>query len=384
MRVPFHRPALGPSEAAAIQAVLDRGWLTTGEECRAFEEELAATLGAAAAVAVSSGTAALELAMAAFDIGPGDEVITSPLAFVASAETITARGARPVFADVNPTSGNLDPEAARAALRPATRAILGLPLGGDPEGLDRLAALCREQDLIFGIDAAHGLETQTALGPLARQADFVALSFYASKNLTTGEGGAVLLRDATRRERMTRMRVHGMDRASRERDQAARPWDYDVLERGLKANLSDLAAALGRAQLARLDDFREARLLLVHRYLRELADVATLELPREPEAKTGRHAWHLFSPLLRGDNPAPRRDRLLETMVAAGIGVSVHFRPLHLMTAYRALGAGPGSFPKAEERWRRSFSLPLFPGLREDEQARVVAVLRRALEDEAS
>ncbi|MEZ6196197.1 MAG: DegT/DnrJ/EryC1/StrS aminotransferase family protein [Planctomycetota bacterium] len=378
-RIPFHRPSIGEDECRAVERVLRSGWLTSGEEGRRFEAELAAATGAPEAVAVASGTAALILGLAAFDIGPGDEVITSPLGFAASVEAILARGAHPVLADVAPRSGNLCPRATERAIGPATRAILAVSLGGDPAELDALRELARARGLLFFVDAAHALETRTAAGPLGADADFCALSFYASKNLTTGEGGAVLLRDGERAARLRRLRVHGMTRAARDREGTARPWEYDVAEAGYKANLSDLAAALGRAQLAHLETRWEARRRLVARYRAALEDCEALLLPSAPDA--GRHAWHLFAPLLADERLVARRDAFLERLGAAGIGVSVHFRPLHHHTAFRALAPREGALGAAEDRARRSFSLPLFPDLRSEELDRVVEAVRDALRE---
>ena len=380
--IPFHRPSLGPAERAAVLEVLDSGWLTTGERVLRFEEAVAARLGVRHAVAVNSATAALHLALEALGIGPGDEVIVPSYTFAASAETVRYLGARPRLADVDPHTLNLTAETAAAQLRPTTRAIQVVHLAGLVAEMEPLLDLCRERGLALIEDAAHALPATYRGRDAGTFGAAGALSFYATKTVTTGEGGMLLTNDDRLADRARVMRLHGISRDAWKRYAAGGSWYYEIEEVGFKYNLTDLAAAIGLVQLARADEMRAARSRVADAYLRRLTDLGlaeALDLPAWP-APGDLHAWHLFMVRLRPGRGRVGRDELIELLKADGIGTSVHFIPLHLHPYYRrTYGLRPEDAPVAAREYAREISLPIYPDLGEADLERVVGALRRHL-----
>jgi len=372
--VPFHVPSIGEEEIAAVVATLRSGWLTTGDRAAAFEREFARRIGTPHALAVSSGTAALHLALRAAGVGAGDEVIVPTCTFTATAEAVLYLGATPVLADVDPATGNLQAdEVARLAGR-RTRAVVPVHLGGLPCDLDAIGAVARSVGAAVVDDAAHALPARLRGRLIGRLADATAFSFYATKNLTTGEGGMVTTARADWAEAMRRWRLHGMSRDAWKRYTAEGSWAYEVVDVGFKYNLPDVLAALGVAQLPKLDAFHATRRALAARYRAALSASDLVALPEEPPGLES--AWHLFVVRLALERLCIDRAAVIEALRARGIGTSVHFIPLHRHPCYRrTLAVTPADFPGAEDLFRRCVSLPLYPGLATEDVDRVASTL---------
>jgi dTDP-4-amino-4,6-dideoxygalactose transaminase len=398
--IPFHRPSLGVAERTAVLEVLESGWLTTGSKAAAFETAFAEYVGASHAVAVNSATAALHLALEAMGVTEGDEVVVPTYTFAASAEVAFYLRARPVLVDVDPTTANVDPAAVADALTQRTRAIEVVHIAGLPADLPGVLAAAGDIPVLE--DVAHAFPSPVAscgarfAGTIGRAG---AYSFYATKTITTGEGGMLVTDDAALADRARSMRLHGIGRDAWKRYAAGGSWFYEIQAAGFKDNLTDLAAALGIAQLRRAAALREQRLTIAQAYLAGLADAAAdgrLVLPTGIEDPG--HAWHLFVvrlgpearrqqadadhalPGVAGLPPdlqvlASRRARAIAELAAAGIGVSVHFIPLHLHPLYRGLGYRAGQFPNAEGAYAGAISLPIWPGMTDHHIARVVSAI---------
>jgi len=369
--VPFCRPDITEAEISEVVETLRSGWITTGPRTKRFEQEFAARIGARHAVAVSSCTAGLHLALVAAGVGPGDEVVTTPYTFTASAAAVLHAGARPVLADVEPDTANLDPAALEKAITPKTRAIIPVHIAGHPCEMDGIAAIARERKLTVIEDAAHSLPATYRGRMVGTLSPMTVFSFYATKNLTTGEGGMITTDDDQLKERLSVFGYHGMSRDGWQRYTARGSWYYEILEDGFKYNMSDLQAALGLVQLRRLDEMQAARARIVSAYQEAFADVPGLVRPGARQ-EAG-HAWHLY--ILRIDPEALTidRDRFLDELTARGIGVSVHFIPLaHHPLYQRLLGVRPEDFPVAESVYRASISLPLYPDMTQDQISRVI------------
>ncbi|HEX5466640.1 MAG TPA: DegT/DnrJ/EryC1/StrS aminotransferase family protein [Candidatus Limnocylindrales bacterium] len=381
LAIPFHRPALGPGERQAVLEVLDSGWLTTGQRCLDFERAVAERLGVAHAVAVNSATAALHLALEALHIGPGDEVIVPAYTFASSGEVVRYLGARPRMADVDARSLALTAATVEAQLRPATKAVQVVHVGGLVADMAPLVELCRTRGLALVEDAAHALPATDRRRPAGTFGAAGALSFYATKTVTTGEGGMLVTDDEAIAERARLMRLHGISRDAWKRYSAGGHWYYEIEEAGFKYNLTDLAAAIGLVQLARADELQAARQHLAEAYAERMVGLGLEEVIELPAAaRPGDvHAWHLFMIRLR---PGARvgRDDLIERLKAEGIGTSVHFIPLHLHPYYRrTYGLRPEDVPVAAAEYAREISLPIYPDLMEVQVDRVCEALRRHL-----
>jgi dTDP-4-amino-4,6-dideoxygalactose transaminase len=340
-----------------------------------FEEAFAAYVGARHAVAVNSCTAALHLSLIAAGIGPGDEVVTTPLTFCATANVIVHTGATPVFADIDPATGNIDPDAIFAALTPRTRAVLPVHYGGRPVDVEAIRAIARRRHLVVIEDAAHCIEGATAGEKIGRTADFTAFSFYATKNITTGEGGMVTTDLSDAADRMRVASLHGMTKNGWSRYERGRAVDYDVLMAGFKYNMSDLQAALGLHQLAAIDRHLVRRRAIAARYDAGLAALPIDRFAPVPSGTT--HAHHLYTILVDG-RAGRSRDDVADALAAEGISTSVHFPPVHLHGFYRdRYGFREGQFPHAERIARHVLSLPMSPAITDAQVDRVVAAVRR-------
>lgn len=378
--LPFALPDIGEEEIAAVTEALRSGWVTTGPKARQFEEEFGRVIGSGVhSIAVNSATAGLHLALEALGIGPGDEVITSPYTFTATAEVVRYLGAHPVFADIDPVSRNIDPADIRRRITARTRAILPVHFAGLSCDMDAILGIARDHGLRVVEDAAHALPTRykgALIGSLS--SDVTVFSFYATKTMTTGEGGMVCTRDNKLAERCRVMRLHGISRDAFDRYTAKTPsWHYEVVAPGYKYNLTDPAAALGLAQLKKLDRFHERRAQLAARYSAELAGLP-LRLP--PDAPAGdSHAWHLYVIDLAPAAPIGRDD-FIQRMHELGIGCSVHFIPLHLQPYWRdTYHLKPEDFPQAAAAYGAAVSLPLYTRMSDADQARVIAAVRNIL-----
>ena len=370
--LPFTRPSLCEAAIEEVEACLRSGWLATGPRVARFEAALADYLEAREVVAVSSGTAGLHLALAALNLAPGDEVITTPLTFVATSHAIVRAGARPVFVEVDPGTRNLAVDAVERALTPRTRVLLPVHFAGLPADLDALYALARRHGLRVIEDAAHAIGAGLGGRRVGGMGDTQVFSFHANKNITTGEGGAIATADPELARRVRRLRFHGIDRSE------GAPWPYDVPEAGFKFNMMDLQAALGLHQLPRLDRFIEARTRLAARYTARLADQRAWALPAPPPYEH-RHAWHLFTVCLDLEHGLTRREFVAE-MERRGIGVGVHYPPVHLLRFYREhYGYALGDLPRAEAVGASIVSLPLFPGMTGRDVDRVVDAMNEVL-----
>ncbi len=375
--LPFARPDIAEAEIDAVARAMRSGWVTTGPETKAFEQEFAAYLGGGLqAVAVNSATAGLHLALEAIGIGPGDEVIAPTLTFTATVEVARYLGADARLVDVDPVTLNIDPAQIEAAITPRTKAILPVHYGGLACDMDAIFAMARRHGLQVVEDAAHALPA-TYQGALIGQLPSAAavFSFYANKTMTTGEGGMVVTRDDALAARMRVMRLHGISRDAFDRFSSRTPaWYYEIIAPGFKYNMTDMAGALGRVQLQRLPGFVQRRQQLAARYLDELRDLP-LVLPADAPAGDT-HAWHLFVLRLRDDARATR-DEVIQRLSDAGIGTSVHYVPLHRQPYWRdRYGLRPEQFPVADAAYQRMFSIPLFTAMSDDDQARVIAALK--------
>lgn len=372
----FGAPRLPEEAIQAAVEVLRSGWLGTGPRVAAFEEAFARYIGAPFAVAVGSCTAALHLALRLAEIGPGDEVITTPLTFAATANVIVHVGARPVFADVDPRTGNLDPEAAHAAITPRTKAVLVVHYAGRPCEMDAFTALARRHGLFLIEDAAHALEAFYKGRKVGAIGDAAAFSFYPTKSLTTGEGGMLTVASEAWAERARILRLHGLSRDAWRRYSEEQFPDYEVLEPGYKYNMTDIQAAIGLAQMPYLEGWLRRREQLWKLYNEGLRDLEGIRLP--PEDAHIVHARHLYT--IRVDRrEAPfSRDELIRLLHQAGIGTGIHYKALHLHRFYReAFGYRPGMFPHAERISEETLSLPLTAHMDEADVLYVVETLRR-------
>ena len=377
LRVPFFKPSVDEDDIEAVVATLRSGWLTSAGNVKALEGELAEYCGARFVNAVNSATAAMHLALVAWDIGPGDEVITTPYTFTATANVVVHTGARPVLADVREDDFNIDPAAIERAITPRTKAIIPVHFAGEPCDMDAIMSIARAHNLLVLEDAAHAVGAMYRGRMVGSIGDATAFSFYATKNMTTGEGGALATDDEGLSERVRSLTLHGMNRDAWNRYDAGGSWRYDIAEFGFKDNLTDFAAALGRGQLAKLDAFAERRTAIVQRYFANLRDEEHLRLPGFNEEN--RHAWHLFAVRVRPSAPVGRDD-VIRKLAERGIQVSVHFIPLHLFTAYQKMGWWrEGDFPVAEACFAGEISLPLFPSMTDAQVDEVCQALREIL-----
>jgi dTDP-4-amino-4,6-dideoxygalactose transaminase len=369
--VPFSPPAIGPEEIAEVIATLESGWLSTGPRVRLFEERFAAYIGARHALALNSCTAGLHLSLLVSGIGPGDEVVTTPLTFCATANVIVHTGATPVFADVDPRTGNLDPAAAEAAITPRTRALIVVHYAGRPADAAAFQAIARRHGLILIEDAAHCIEGVADGRKVGTTADFTCFSFYATKNVTTGEGGMVTTASAPADEQMRIASLHGLTRAAWQRH-AVGTTGYDVVMPGFKYNMTDLQAAIGLHQLAAIERHLERRRAIARRYDEALAD-APIERFAPVEAPSV-DAHHLYTILV------DRRDAVAARLAEAGIATSVHFPPVHLHSYYTSrFGYRHGQFPHAERIASRVLSLPFSPALTDAQIDAAIAAVRGAV-----
>jgi perosamine synthetase len=369
--LPYGRHQLDESDIAAVVESLRSGTLTGGDDVAAFEAALSRHCDAAHAVAVSSGTAALDVAVAALEIGPGDEVITSPLSFVATANAAVRVGATPVFADIG-HDRCLDPAAVAARVGSRTRAVITVDYSGLPADVDALRAVLPASVRIV-VDGAHSLGGSVGGRPVGSLGDVTTLSFHPVKQITTGEGGACLTADPNLADRMRRLRNHGMTSAAEERTGAR--WRYDVTLLGNNFRITSFQAAFGTAQLRRLDAVTARRRALADRYDALLADLPGVGLPPRPEGRNS--AWHLYAVDVDSESFGCDRDELIDALRADGIEATLHYPAVHLLSLYRARGGHPGTAPRAEALCERLVTLPLFPAMTEADQDDVVAALAR-------
>lgn len=368
--LPFSPPVLGEEEIAEVVDTLRSGWITTGPKTRRFEQEFAAWIGSPTALALNSCTGALHVALAVLGIGPGDEVITTPMTFCSTVNVIEQVGARPVLADVEPDTLNIDPAQVEAKLTAKTRALLPVHYSGHPCDMDPLLDLAARHNLHVIEDAAHAITATYKGKKIGTLGTLTAFSFYATKNLTTAEGG-MLTGDPGLLDRARVWSLHGMSRDAWKRYDKGGSWYYEVVLPGFKYNMTDLQASLGLWQMRRLDEFQKRRREVVAAYNVAFAGEEALQTPTErPEVA---HAWHLYALRLRPGVLRIDRDRFIEELSARNIGASVHFIPIHIHPYYRdRYGYRPEDFPVALSNYERILSLPLNPGLSDQDVTDVI------------
>ena len=367
--LPYARQTIEADDLAAVSAALAEDWITQGPAVARFERALAERAGVRHAVAVASGTAALHVACRAAGLGAGDEVVTTPLTFAATANAIVERDALPVFADIDGSTLNLAPDAVKRVATSRTRAVLAVDFAGLPCDYDRLVAMAREHGWIVIADAAHSFGGVFGDRPVGALADLTTVSFHPAKIVTTGEGGAVLTDRDDLAERMRAARHHGIPAPD-----GPRPWRYEIHELGDNYRLTDFQSALGTSQLAKLDRFWTQRDRLARRYREQLGGSPFVELPALPES--GRHGWHLFVIMLRLERLAVDRDTIVEALRAENIGATVHYPLVYRHPFYRErLGGATGLCPTAERVEPRLVTLPLFPAMTDADQDDVLRAL---------
>lgn len=368
--LPYNQPSIDEDEIAAVVETLRSGWLTTGPRTRAFEQRFAAYTGASYALALNSATAALHLALVAAGVRPGDEVIVPAYTFASCAHVVVHLGATPVLVDSCPDDLNIDPAAVERAVTPRTRALMAVHFAGQPCRMDELLAIAARHRLFLLEDAAHAVGARHRGRPVGSIGDAAAFSFYATKNLTTGEGGMLTTNRADVDETARLYALHGMSRDAWRRYGREGAWYYEVVAPGFKYNMSDIQAALGLAQLAHLDERNARRAALARRLTAALAGCGAVEtMTVRPEVE---HAWHLYYILLNLDALRIDRAAFIEELAVRGIGTSVHFIPIYRHSYYReAFGLRSADFPVAESAYARLISLPLYPRMSERDVDRV-------------
>jgi dTDP-4-amino-4,6-dideoxygalactose transaminase len=378
--LPFALPDIGEEEINEVVDSLRSGWLTTGPKTKRFEEDFADFAGdGCEAIAVNSATAGLHLALEASGIGAGDEVITTSYTFTATAEIVRYLGADPVFVDIDPGTFNIDPARIETAITPRTKAIIPVHFAGLSCAMDEILRIARKNGLKVIEDAAHALPT-TCNGRLigSLDSDATVYSFYATKTITTGEGGMIITRNPEVANRCRVMRLHGISRDSFDRYTSTKPaWCYEVVAPGFKYNLTDLAASLGIHQLKKARVFQIKRQAMAAHYDDAFRNLPLVLPPKAPEGDM--HAWHLY--VIRLTDYAPvTRDRFIELMAEKGVGCSVHFIPLHLHPYWRdRYELKPEDFPQALRAYERAVSLPLYTRMSEADQLKVINAVREIL-----
>ena len=376
--LPFALPHITQAEIDEVVDTLRSGWLTTGPKTKRFEREFAERIGAPYAVAVNSATAAMHLALDAIGLQAGDEVIVPVYTFTATAEVVTYFGARPVFVDVDPVTCNLDPAQLEKHITARTRAIMVVHIAGLPAELDAIHAIAKAHNLPVIEDAAHAFPAQYRGRMIGTISDLTAFSFYVTKTLATGEGGMLTTANPEYAERAAMMALHGISRDAWKRYTADGSWYYEVLQAGYKYNMTDIAAALGLHQLARSEWLWERRRAIAERYTEAFSQLPELEPPPNPDHVE--HAWHLYLLRLRTERLAISRDAFIQELTKANIGTSVHFIPLHLHPFYRdTYQLVADDFPAALDAYRRVISLPIYPGMTDEDVEDVIAAVKKII-----
>ena len=373
--LPFSRPSISREAIDEVVACLESGWITTGPRVKKFEEELKRYFNAPHALALSSATAGLHLALLALELKPGDEVITTPMTFAATLNTIVLAGGKPVLVDVDLDTYNMDVSKLAKTIAKRTRAIMPVHFAGLPVDLDPLYELADKHGLRVIEDAAHAIGAEYKGKRIGAFGDTQVFSFHPNKNMTTGEGGCVVTRDDKLAEKIALLRFHGMDREAWNRFGKTGSQHYEIVLPGFKYNMMDIQAALGLHQLPALDGFIKRRTELALRYQKLLAGWPQWTRPGTPKF-THRHAWHLYTPLINPAAAGMDRDAFMQGMKERNIGTGLHYRAAHLYPYYHEhYGFKPGDFPNAESISDRIVSLPLFPGMRDADQDRVLAAM---------
>jgi len=377
--ITFHRPEIGEEEVRSVVETLRSGWLTTGPKVKRFEEDFARYLGCTHAVAVNSGTAALHLALDAIGIKEGDEVIVPTMTFAATAEVVLYFKANPVLVDCEPNTLNLDAKQVESAVTPRTKAIIPVHMGGQPCDMEPILELARRYNLKVIEDAAHALPATYHGKKVGTIGDITCFSFYATKTITTGEGGMATTENPEWANRMRVMSLHGITADAWDRYTDKGSWYYEIIRPGYKYNLTDIAAALGIEQLKRCDQFWQARRRIAGRYHEAFADLPEIRRPAcIPDIQ---HAWHLYVIQLNIERLSINRQDFIKALKSQKIGASVHFIPLHLHPFYRGrFGYQATDFPQANAVFGRIVSLPIYPGMTEANVRDVIVAVRKFIQ----
>jgi dTDP-4-amino-4,6-dideoxygalactose transaminase len=377
--LPFSAPTIEDAEINEVVDSLKSGWITTGPKVKRFEEEFKSYVCARFAVPLSSATAGQHLIMLALKIGVGDEVITTPMTFASTVSTIVLAGATPVLVDIEPGTLNLDVSKIREKITSRTKAVVPVHFAGQPCDLDPIFALAREFNLIVIEDAAHAVGTEYKGQRIGSFDSTSIFSFHPNKNMTTGEGGMLCTPDEELAEQISLLKFHGMNREAWKRFAASGTPGYDIMLPGFKYNMMDIQAALGIHQLPRLDGFIRRRTEIAEFYNRELADVVELALPTLAPYDQ-RHAWHIYTPLVRIEKLTIDRDQFMAELKAHNIGSGLHYKAIHHHAWYREhLPVPPESLPNADYASDRILSLPLFPKMTDEDAADVVAAVKEVI-----
>ncbi|SRR5579883_29239 len=377
--LPFSKPSISRAAIDEVVACLESGWITTGPRVAKFTEALKEYLGAPHVLPLASATAGLHLALLALDLQPGDEVITTPLTFAATLNTIVLAGGKPVLVDIDPATLNMDLNLLEDAITEKTRAIIPVHFAGLPVDLDVLYQIAEKHALRVIEDAAHAIGAEYKGKRLGSFGDIQVFSFHPNKNMTTGEGGCVTTHDEEVARKIGLLRFHGMDREAWNRFAKNGSQHYEIIMPGFKYNMMDLQAALGLHQLNELDGFIVRRTELAERYQEALREWTQFTLPEEP-SYGHRHAWHLYTPLINEPAANMTRDDFMQQMKEKNIGTGLHYRAVHLYPYYREqFGFEVGDYPHAESVGDRIVSLPLFPAMTDDDHDRVLDVMYSVL-----
>jgi len=375
--LPFSRPTIGEDEINEVLDSLRSGWLTTGPKVARLEEAFSDWSGGQQAIAVNSATSGLHLALATMDLGAEDEVITTPLTWPSTVNNIEICGARPVFADVQKHTLQIEPAEVDRRITGKTRAVVPVHFAGAPCDLDPLREICRNRGIRLIEDAAHAVGTSYKDYLVGSDSEVAVFSFHPIKNMTTGEGGMILCRSQAEAARMRMLRFHGISRDAWKRYAKGGTPQYEVHEPGFKYNMLDLMAAIGLHQFKRLEEFNGRRKVLAENYLKLFADIPQIS-PLGQVPYNHQHAWHLFVVRLDIDSLTIGRDQFLQALQEENIGTGLHFPAVHLQKFYREkYGFKRGDLPSAEWNSDRIFSMPLYPSLTEADQGDVVAAIKK-------
>ena len=377
--LPFHVPQIDEEEICSVVETLKSGWLTTGVKVKRFEEDFVRYLGCGHAIAVNSCTAALHLALEAVGIEEGDEVIVPTMTFTATAEVVLYFKARPVLVDCRPDTLNIDPDRIERAITAKTKAIIPVHFGGQPCDMEPIQKIARTRGLTVIEDAAHALPASYQGKKVGTIGDITCFSFYATKTITTGEGGMATTDNLEWADRMRMMSLHGISHDAWKRYTKEGSWYYEVLRPGFKYNLTDIGAAIGIEQLKKCTAFRDSRGRIARVYDEAFADMPEVQTP--VSRSNVEHAWHLYVIQLNLERLRITRNEFIEALREEGIGTSVHFIPLHLHPYYRGnFGYEPADFPQASAAFDRIVSLPIYPKMTEIDVENVVKAVKKIVE----
>lgn len=376
--LPIATAVFGKEEKKEILDTLDSGWITLGPRTKRFEEDLAKYIGAKYAIALNSASAALHLSMLAIGVKEGDEVITTPFTFAATANAIMHCGGKPIFVDIDPRTYNIDVDQVEKAITKKTKAILPVHYGGQPVDLDKLKQIAKKHNLYLVEDAAHAISTKYKGKMIGTIGDLTCFSFHPVKNMTTGDGGAITTNDKELAERIMVLRVNGMDKESWKRNTSTGSWDYAIVSDGYKYHMNDLSAALGIHQLAKLEKFREIREEIAKTYDKGFADLSEVTIPFQ--VPNSRNAYNIYGILVDTTNLTINRNQIIDILKSYNVGSIVYFRPLHTQPFFNeTLKLKLGQFPNAEYVFDKLICLPIYPGMAPQDAVYVVNLLKEII-----